>query len=130
MIRRPPGSTLTYTLFPDTTLFRSDRPVAKPARLELVDLIEMIGRDDPIPIGLALDAATDLPHRFETAEMGFGEALAGGGIVLQMGVDRVAPAIGGGDLGDGMIDRAHPAAARRDLDDGVFRDRQIGRAHV
>src|SRR3546814_4144800 len=83
----------------------------------------MIGRDDPIPIGLALDAATDLPHRFETAEMGFGEALAGGGIVLQMGVDRVAPAIGGGDLGDGMIDRAHPAAARRDLDDGVFRDR-------
>src|SRR3546814_7907884 len=65
--------------------------------LELFDLIEMIGRDDPIPIGLALDAATDLPHRFETAEMGFGEALAGGGIVLQMGVDRVAPAIGGGD---------------------------------
>src|SRR3546814_11475888 len=93
MIRRPPGSTLTYTLFPDTTLFRSDRPVAKPARLELFDLIEMIGRDDPIPIGLALDAATDLPHRFETAEMGFGEALAGGGIVRQMGVDRVAPAI-------------------------------------
>src|SRR3546814_7294649 len=40
-----------------------------------------------------------------------------------MGGDRVAPAIGGGDLGDGMIDRAHPAAARRDLDDGVFRDR-------
>src|SRR3546814_12835809 len=26
MIRRPPRSTLTDTLFPDTTLFRSDRP--------------------------------------------------------------------------------------------------------
>src|SRR3546814_14332894 len=103
MIRLPPRTTRPDTLFPYTTLFRSDgdRPVAKPARLELFDLIEMIGRDDPIPIGLALDAATDLPHRFETAEIGFGEVLAGGGTVLQMGFHRLASDIGGGDRGHG-----------------------------
>src|SRR3546814_17621198 len=31
MIRRPPGSTRTYTLFPYTTLFRSARPIGATA---------------------------------------------------------------------------------------------------
>src|SRR3546814_13005040 len=29
MVRRPPGSTRTYTLVPDTTLFRSDAPAGE-----------------------------------------------------------------------------------------------------
>src|SRR3546814_19013028 len=34
MIRRPPRSTRTYTLFPYTTLFRSDRLVVRPNIVE------------------------------------------------------------------------------------------------
>src|SRR3546814_3947019 len=36
MIRRPPRSTRTDTLFPDTTLFRSDRPGGQVAQGHLV----------------------------------------------------------------------------------------------
>src|SRR3546814_7720854 len=64
----------------------------------------MVGRDDPASIGFALDVARHAPHRFKPADMGFGETFAGDGVVLQMGVDRIAPGIGGGDLGDGAID--------------------------
>src|SRR3546814_9052810 len=38
MIRRPPRSTRTDTLFPYTTLFRSDLPSARPGRLQLAEL--------------------------------------------------------------------------------------------
>src|SRR3546814_2651523 len=55
--------------------------------------------------------------------MGFGETFAGDGVVLQMGVDRIAPGIGGGDLGDGAIDGPDAAAVRRDLDDRILGDR-------
>src|SRR3546814_19758391 len=40
-----------------------------------------------------------------------------------MGVDRIAPGIGGGDLGDGAIDGPYAAAVRRDLDDRILGDR-------
>src|SRR3546814_11791566 len=49
MIRRPPRSTRTDTLFPDTTLFRSPRPGLADRLLEaehelvLVDLLEVAG---------------------------------------------------------------------------------------
>src|SRR5690606_13985982 len=56
--------------------------------------------------------------------MTFGKSLAGGRVVPQMDVDRVAPAIGGGDLGNRAIDGTNAAAATWcDLDDGVFGDR-------
>src|SRR3546814_3215551 len=41
MIRRPPRSTRTDTLFPYTTLFRSDRAPA-----EIVGAIRLVDRDD------------------------------------------------------------------------------------
>src|SRR3546814_1016683 len=39
MVRRPPRSTRTYTLFPYTTLFRS---IARGEIVELVDLVEIV----------------------------------------------------------------------------------------
>src|SRR3546814_1637142 len=36
MIRRPPRSTRTYTLFPYTTLFRSDEVVSRPRHLHVL----------------------------------------------------------------------------------------------
>src|SRR3546814_15444757 len=40
-----------------------------------------------------------------------------------MGVDRIAPGIGGGDLGDGAIDGPDAAAVRRALADRILGDR-------
>src|SRR3546814_16640957 len=53
MIRRPPRSTRTYTLFPYTTLFRSPR-----CELERADI-----SDQPHPADAHLDLAADLPGR-------------------------------------------------------------------
>src|SRR3546814_8110926 len=86
-------------------------------------LVQMVGGDDPASIGFALDAAGHAPHGFETPDMGFGKAFAGGRVVPQMRVDRIAPAIGGGDLGYGAIGGANAAVARFDLHDGIFRYR-------
>ena len=83
----------------------------------------MVGRNSPGAVRLALDAACDLPHRFQPPDVGFGKALAGGRIVLQMRVDRVAPAIGGGDFGDRAIGGPNAAAARPDLDNRILGDR-------
>src|SRR3546814_5501831 len=47
MIRRPPRSTRTDTLFPYTTLFRS-RGGARLCRDRFVDLVEGEGLDEPI----------------------------------------------------------------------------------
>src|SRR3546814_5571010 len=51
--------------------------------------------------------------------MGFGIAFRRGRIVAQMGVDRVTPLIGGGDLGDRAVGLAYPGLDRRDTDDGA-----------
>src|SRR3546814_8197602 len=41
MIRRPPTSTRTYTLFPDTTLFRSAQPFGpKAQRMSMTDRVQ------------------------------------------------------------------------------------------
>src|SRR3546814_17806314 len=46
MIRRPPRSTRTDTLFPYTTLFRSDRYVGEHRAVDAIfDLGDLVGRD-------------------------------------------------------------------------------------
>src|SRR3546814_7967585 len=63
MIRRPPRSTRTDTLFPYTTLFRSDEDVP-------ITYLEM---DTPAE-GIALDnAASILPEIFRRAPIDFGK---------------------------------------------------------
>src|SRR3546814_20240573 len=54
MIRRPPRSTRTYTLFPSTTLFRSDGAA-------LIDLVANASRFGRADIGLVSGAGR--PHR-------------------------------------------------------------------
>src|SRR3546814_4972039 len=68
---------------------------------------------------LALDITAQPAHCFETPHMGFGIAFRRGRIVAQMGVDRVTPLIGGGDLGDRAVGLAYPGLDRRDTDDGA-----------
>src|SRR3546814_3978911 len=68
---------------------------------------------------LALDITARPAHCFETPHMGFGIAFRRGRIVAQMGVDRVTPLIGGGDLGDRAVGLAYPGLDRRDTDDGA-----------
>ena len=62
--------------------FDGDGPVAKLARLELLNLVEMVGRDDPAPVGFAIDIAHHPPHRFEPADMGLGETLPAMSLLL------------------------------------------------
>src|SRR3546814_11260751 len=71
MIRRPPRSTRTYTLFPYTTLFRSPIGGDLLARAELQDLIEALRTEG-------------LLHGVDEADGEFGvavreEAVSGGG---------------------------------------------------
>lgn len=80
-----------------------DGPVAKPRGLIGGNALEMVGRDCPTAVGRAFGAAGQAAHRFEAANMGFGEGFRGAWVVLQMRVDRLAAAIGGGDRGDGAI---------------------------
>src|SRR3546814_10863752 len=69
MIRRPPRSTRTDTLFPYTTLFRSRRPsVRGPVRDQ---------HDDPVAAGCA-----DIGHH----QLGRGLVEMGGGFVQQQDV--------------------------------------------
>src|SRR3546814_18740535 len=63
MIRRPPRSTRTDTLFPYTTLFRSGRGLAQrrfaPAVDELVDLGEEFALADATPAALKDESRTE-----------------------------------------------------------------------
>src|SRR3546814_18639981 len=80
IIRRPPRSTRTYTLFPYTTLFRSgQRPgrVAQPLDVEGGDLLleaalaqqDVLGRHpDVLEIQLAPVVAADVAHRLAAGE--------------------------------------------------------------
>src|SRR3546814_17478089 len=74
MIRRPPVSTRTDTLFPYTTLFRSARRLAH-GRPTLVD-----GRSNAMPLDQAILAARDReappPHRLHLAVAHAGEVSA------------------------------------------------------
>src|SRR3546814_14457651 len=71
MIRRPPRSTRTYTLFPYTTLFRSVGTVAdrmREGRQRYPDPEQIEPRAliiNPVPLGAIGDAhRADLPRRF------------------------------------------------------------------
>ena len=55
--------------------------------------------------------------------MGFGERLRRRRIMPQMQVGRVAPAIGGGDLGDDAVGIAHLQGSGGDADDRALRGR-------
>src|SRR3546814_1255159 len=126
MIRRPPRSTRTDTLFPYTTLFRS---------LRGCHAIEMVRRDDPAARRLALDHTRYPSHRLEPPDMGFSEGLRGGRIMAKMGIHIVSPTIAGGDCGDGPIhlpycrpDRIDPhnrTTRHADVDFSTLADRHI-----
>src|SRR3546814_8125887 len=57
MIRRPPRSTRTDTLFPYTTLFRSHQHVARAGlHRQAVERVDVVRQADSIAVGLALVA--------------------------------------------------------------------------
>src|SRR3546814_10534627 len=116
MIRRPPRSTRTDTLFPYTTLFRSNQ-----FALAAADGDEGVERLHAGLDGFVDRGARDDPRRLDL------DAHALVGQNRPLAVDRVAKAID---------DAAEQALADRDvddragaLDDVTFLD-QIGRAHV
>src|SRR3546814_15093362 len=75
MIRRPPRSTRTDTLFPSTTLFRSHRQV-------LVGLPAAVAAERPA----LLEAAQEVPHVVgEDAVLDQHVALAGSALVVDAG---------------------------------------------
>src|SRR3546814_11633473 len=75
MIRRPPRSTRTDTLFPYTTLFRSRRPIPMAVERAVVDAlgleedrrIVILDRGDQQPLGV-IGGRRD--HRLEPRDMG------------------------------------------------------------
>src|SRR3546814_10380832 len=80
MIRRPPRSTRTDTLFPYTTLFRSDRPVTKASIKQTVrldaDLVRLVAerarqrrvtRTEIVEAALASLLSADHEERLEAA---------------------------------------------------------------
>src|SRR3546814_13740600 len=70
MIRRPPRSTRTDTLFPYTTLFRSEQFV----RLRLADLLVGAALHEPRPLGVHLRLNL-LAHR-AAQQIGFAKRIA------------------------------------------------------
>src|SRR3546814_8798612 len=82
MIRRPPRSTRTDTLFPYTTLFRSDYSFRKPG--DKASLSVLVSGDSYGPISGEFDAVTPLSS---TLSLGFGGFLQRGSFV--QGTDNV-----------------------------------------
>src|SRR3546814_1413984 len=113
MIRRPPRSTRTDTLFPYTTLFRSLDLLARHSReLELGKLVAIGTR-----------AGADADHPIEQINGGNGDdALTR----LSQCRERVIPRTGGDGECRGEIEHHRP----RDGHDVVARAVEIGRAHV
>src|SRR3546814_6914758 len=74
MIRRPPRSTRTYTLFPYTTLFRSLRladagHAVGEARPQLLDRLELGRRGGPLVGDLGQDLLLHLLHHYLEREL-------------------------------------------------------------
>src|SRR3546814_17530678 len=67
MMRRPPGSTRTYTCFPDTTLFRS-RPRSLAVNAERIDTPLLMQLADSEAM-LALETFTALREHGQPVEM-------------------------------------------------------------
>src|SRR3546814_6573657 len=129
MLRRPPLSTLTDTLFPYTTLFRSvSRPGSLRANLLLHRLAVQV-QVETIALGGLVDAQTDRPvddleddqadhrgeHDGDRHALDLGQHLAGVAVeqALAGGIDRLA----GKHTGQDRTDDTAAAMA-------------IGRAHV
>src|SRR3546814_10461989 len=86
MIRRPPRSTRTDTLFPYTTLFRSDqvRVAIVSANLRDIDLsaavreVEQITRDNPLGAGVGMHIGgqgEELSQSIRSLLMAFGQGV-------------------------------------------------------
>src|SRR3546814_13464530 len=124
MIRRPPRSTRTDTLFPYTTLFRSDGPGPMgPTRMLLEKPVIAAVEGHAVAGGLELALWCDLRVTAESAVFGvycrrWGVPLIDGGTV------RLPRIVGQGRALD-MILTGRPVAA-----DEAHRIGQIGRAHV
>src|SRR3546814_2341757 len=119
MIRRPPRSTRTDTLFPYTTLFRSAAGTA----LEVGDNVGLAGRGLAAPAEGIAAATTRQRVVAGTADEGVVAFLAEDEVVATAGVDEVVAA------------RATAAGAERFAVEVVGRlvgrvAQEIGRAHV
>src|SRR3546814_1822409 len=133
MIRRPPRSTRTVTLFPYTTLFRSLALIIDPGRDP--EAVDLVGEQQH------LDAAGAEPLQLrgggEAVEIGAGGVVGGGLVVL----DRLhivlerAPALPSGGFEAGEAEQRLPPGeilVQPFLQDGaeIVPELQIGRAHV
>src|SRR3546814_4851333 len=107
MIRRPPRSTRTDTLFPYTTLFRS----AAADQMVRGHQVQCLAADDPRPVQLA--AAEQ--HQAETVIIGQGRD--------ETAAARMKAAILGPAAAVAAVERFH-------LFGGVKHIAEIGRAHV
>src|SRR3546814_8042128 len=116
MIRRPPSSTRTYTLFPYTTLFRAPRRAAD----DRVDRHEHVATDDRAvhERRTRIVAAADLYARRRRRQQRAGDAVVDLALVTEPTV-RIAQ----------LECQAHDGRDRRQRD-VTLRERQIGRAHV
>src|SRR3546814_7241767 len=110
MIRRPPRSTRTDTLFPYTTLFRS--------------LVELEGEVDAVLLELD-DLRLDGRREAAGAAVDFQDAL---GVALHLGAREDHARAQLDLLRQGVVVDAIVALEGDAVDDRVFR--QIGRAHV
>src|SRR3546814_6276354 len=120
MIRRPPRSTRTDTLFPYTTLFRSLRLDGDAAAMQL-DQLAADAEAEAAALA-APDAGIGLPERLEQSRQVVGGNAKAGIADLQQDA-----AVGAGRAADG--DMAARRRALHRIGTQVDQD-QIGRAHV
>ena len=92
-------------------------------RLERRRPLDMVRRDNPCAIRLALHATLGFTHGLQPADMGFSKALGRGWIMTQMQVDGIAPAMGGCDFGNRPVDGPCLGRFRFDPDHCAGRDR-------
>src|SRR3546814_18185262 len=127
MIRRPPRSTRTDTLFPYTTLFRSTESPMKRVLLRLLPLPTFHWLWTPDILADYARGATAIEHdariirRAVFDRMGFHLLLA----ALQLSPPVPVSVTALRDVRRQIAQAAH--ARQRDLDDAIY---QIGRAHV
>src|SRR3546814_15181467 len=88
--------------------------------------IDMVLRDRPGPVRLALDAHARPPHRLEPPHMGFGKRLRSRGIVPPVKIDRILPAVRCRSLGDNALCNPDLTTTRRQPDDRALRVRWDG----
>src|SRR3546814_4499994 len=119
MIRLPPRSTLTDTLFPYTTLFRSVRVVALPGDEVDPDLVaELEARR------IGDEARQDLLAEHVGGELALAEAVADPGLVLEVPVDAVEVE---GDPADPALRQRHLQVG--ELAKGGAEEQVVGREH-